>query len=301
MRAVVVEHPGGPEALTLVDVPRPNAGEGEVVVEVEAVGVNPVDLGNRADPSWAGISPPYVVGYELAGLGRRDRRAGVGAAAGAGDDAGGARRAGRRTPCSYVAPATARARPDRRGRAAAGRLYGAPGAAADAAGGRVVGARPRRDRRGRAPPGPDGARARAARRGRRRGPRNGAGSRSSAWTSGSTGPSPVPAAAAARELGHELDAVVDLVGGQLEPSLPHVRVGGHAATIVDLTGDLDLAIDRNIDLHGVLMRAGPRPALRARAPRSPPASARTSPTPTRSSASPTPTAASRPAASAASW
>jgi NADPH:quinone reductase-like Zn-dependent oxidoreductase len=38
------------------------------VVEVEAVGVNPVDLGNRSDPSWAGISPPYVVGYELAGL-----------------------------------------------------------------------------------------------------------------------------------------------------------------------------------------------------------------------------------------
>ena len=58
MRAVVVEHPGGPEALTLVDVPPPNAGEGEVVVEVEAVGVNPVDLGNRTDPSWAGISPP---------------------------------------------------------------------------------------------------------------------------------------------------------------------------------------------------------------------------------------------------
>ena len=60
----------------------------------------------------------------------------------------------------------------------------------------------------------------------------------------------------APQLGHELDAVVDLVGGRLEPSLPHVRVGGHAATIVDLTGDLDLAIDRNIDLHGVLMRPG---------------------------------------------
>jgi NADPH:quinone reductase-like Zn-dependent oxidoreductase len=65
-----------------------------------------------------------------------------------------------------------------------------------------------------------------------------------------------PARAAVDKLGDELDAVVDLVGGQLEASLPHVRVGGHAATIVDLTGDLDLAIDRNIDLHGVLMRAG---------------------------------------------
>jgi NADPH:quinone reductase-like Zn-dependent oxidoreductase len=64
------------------------------------------------------------------------------------------------------------------------------------------------------------------------------------------------AAAATQALGHGLDGVVDLVGGLLEPSLPHVRVGGHAATIVDLSGDLDLAIDRNIDLHGVLMRPG---------------------------------------------
>jgi NADPH:quinone reductase-like Zn-dependent oxidoreductase len=67
---------------------------------------------------------------------------------------------------------------------------------------------------------------------------------------------PDPAAAATRSLGHALDAVVDLVGGLLEPSLPHISIGGHAATIVDLTGDLDLAIDRNLDLHGVLMRAG---------------------------------------------
>ena len=67
MRAVVVEHPGGPDALVLADVPAPRAERGEVRIEVEAVGVNPVDLGNRADPSWAGISPPYVLGYELAG------------------------------------------------------------------------------------------------------------------------------------------------------------------------------------------------------------------------------------------
>jgi NADPH:quinone reductase-like Zn-dependent oxidoreductase len=61
-----------------------------------------------------------------------------------------------------------------------------------------------------------------------------------------------PAAA----LGHQVDAVVDLVGGLLEESLPHVRVGGHAATVVDLAGDLDLAIDRNLDVHGVLLRVG---------------------------------------------
>src|SRR6476659_5730360 len=67
MRAVVVERPGGPEALTLVERPVPEVGPGEVLVRVEAVGVNPVDCGNRADPSWAGVEAPYVVGYEFAG------------------------------------------------------------------------------------------------------------------------------------------------------------------------------------------------------------------------------------------
>jgi NADPH:quinone reductase-like Zn-dependent oxidoreductase len=67
---------------------------------------------------------------------------------------------------------------------------------------------------------------------------------------------PAPAAAAASALGRDLDAVVDLVGGLLEGSLPHVREGGHAATVVDLVGDLDPAIDRNIDLHGVLVGPG---------------------------------------------
>ena len=38
-----------------------------MVVRVGAAGVNPVDATNRADPSWAGIEPPYVVGYEFAG------------------------------------------------------------------------------------------------------------------------------------------------------------------------------------------------------------------------------------------
>jgi NADPH:quinone reductase len=38
-----------------------------VVVRVGAIGVNPVDASNRADPTWAEIEPPYVVGYECAG------------------------------------------------------------------------------------------------------------------------------------------------------------------------------------------------------------------------------------------
>ena len=67
MRAVVVREPGPAENLQLAELPRPPAGAGRVVVRVGAAGVNPVDATNRADPSWAGIEPPYVVGYEFAG------------------------------------------------------------------------------------------------------------------------------------------------------------------------------------------------------------------------------------------
>ena len=49
--------------------------------------------------------------------------------------------------------------------------------------------------------------------------------------------------------------VADLVGhGMLASSLPAVREGGRAGSIVELAGDLELAVDRNITLHGVLMR-----------------------------------------------
>jgi NADPH:quinone reductase len=62
-------------------------------------------------------------------------------------------------------------------------------------------------------------------------------------------------ATAARRLGGDLDAVADLVGGGLlARSLPAVREGGRAASIVELTGDFEEAVDRNISLHGVLVR-----------------------------------------------
>ncbi|WP_022886614.1 NADP-dependent oxidoreductase [Glaciibacter superstes] len=45
--AVRFELYGGPEVLELVDIPRPQAGAGEVVVEVMSAGLNPVDSGIR--------------------------------------------------------------------------------------------------------------------------------------------------------------------------------------------------------------------------------------------------------------
>jgi NADPH2:quinone reductase len=50
-------------------------------------------------------------------------------------------------------------------------------------------------------------------------------------------------------------AVVDLVGkGLLNESLSFVAEYGVAASIVELSGDLEEAIDRNITIHGVLLR-----------------------------------------------
>jgi NADPH2:quinone reductase len=67
MHAVVVHEAGGPEVLQLEEVPDPIPGEGEVLVRVEAVGVNHVDLANRAG---AARSFPTVLGLDAAG--RRD-------------------------------------------------------------------------------------------------------------------------------------------------------------------------------------------------------------------------------------
>src|SRR4029450_8582632 len=60
---------------------------------------------------------------------------------------------------------------------------------------------------------------------------------------------------ACRAIGQELDMVADLVGyGTLAASLPVVREGGRAGSIVDLGGGLAPAGDRNIPLDGVLVR-----------------------------------------------
>jgi len=68
MRAMVVEEFGGPEQLRLARMADPVPGRGQVRVAVHAAGVNPVDTGNRADGSWAGLSAPCVLGYDIAGV-----------------------------------------------------------------------------------------------------------------------------------------------------------------------------------------------------------------------------------------
>ena len=65
MRAVIVEQPGGPEALTLVERDTPTPGPGEALVRVAAGGVNFIDVYQRS-----GAYPlplPFVGGNEGAG------------------------------------------------------------------------------------------------------------------------------------------------------------------------------------------------------------------------------------------
>jgi NADPH:quinone reductase len=68
VKAVLLSRFGGPEELKIASVPDPVAGPGQVRIAVRAAGVNPVDAGNRADGSWAGLSTPCILGYDVAGV-----------------------------------------------------------------------------------------------------------------------------------------------------------------------------------------------------------------------------------------
>jgi NADPH2:quinone reductase len=267
MRALVVEQPGGPEALRLRELPAPEPGPGQVVVTVEAAGVNPVDAGNRADPSWAGLTPPYVVGYELAGT---IEAAGAGMPWRPGQAVWGllpVRGTRWGAYAEQVALDAALVGPRPAG------LEAAEAASLPLAGGTAVQLLDRLDPR----PGEWVL------------VHGGAGGVGSLFVqlARARGARVVASASAPRQallealgaevfldrhaddvarraraaIGRELDMVADLVGqGTLAASLPVLKEGGRAGSIVELAGDLELAVDRNITLHGLLLRPS-RPLL----------------------------------------
>jgi NADPH2:quinone reductase len=213
MRALVVERPGGPEALRARELPAPLPGPGHVVVAVEAAGVNPVDAGNRADPAWAGLRPPFVVGYELAGTVEATALPLAGATA--------------LQLLDRLAP-----RP--------GEWVLVHGAAGGVGSLFVQLARAR------------GARVAASASARREALLERLGAE--VFLDRLAGD---VAGRARQAIGQDLDMVADLVGHRtLAASLPVLREGGRAGSIVELAGDLEPVIDRNITLHGVLMRPG---------------------------------------------
>lgn len=68
MKAVVVTRSGGPEVLEVRDVPEPQPQPGEVLVRVEAVGINFADTMTTRG-SYRGMPPPpFVSGREFAGV-----------------------------------------------------------------------------------------------------------------------------------------------------------------------------------------------------------------------------------------
>ncbi len=67
MRAVVAPKPGGPEALALVDRPRPQPREGEILIRVAAAGVNRPDILQRQGYYAPLPGVTDILGLEIAG------------------------------------------------------------------------------------------------------------------------------------------------------------------------------------------------------------------------------------------
>jgi NADPH2:quinone reductase len=267
MRAVVIRRFGGPHVLEVSDVPDPVPGPREVRIAVHAAGVNPVDAGNRADGSWANLRLPAIIGSDFSGVvdavGDDVREWNCG------DEVYGAapfRNGGAGTYAElHIADAATVARKP-------ANLSHIEAAAVPLAGGTAHSVIVRR------------LRIEAGERVLIHGGGGGVGLFAVQLVAAARGTTVALASHAHHELllqlgaaaaldyhdhdaietaceraGGEFDAVADLVGGDcLSRSLPWLRDGARAATIVDLQGDLDLVLDRNITVHGVLLNRADR-------------------------------------------
>jgi NADPH:quinone reductase-like Zn-dependent oxidoreductase len=70
VKAIRIEAFGGPEVLKWVEVPVPEPGDGELLVKVQAAGVNPVDYKIRRGgyPAVKEDKLPYTLGRDVAGI-----------------------------------------------------------------------------------------------------------------------------------------------------------------------------------------------------------------------------------------
>jgi len=67
LKAIVATKLGGPGVLELREVPEPKCGPGEVLIDVEAAGVNFADTMITAGLYPGGPKPPFILGLEFAG------------------------------------------------------------------------------------------------------------------------------------------------------------------------------------------------------------------------------------------
>lgn len=69
MRAIQITEQGGPEVLTLVEIPTPTPGDGQILIEVQAASVNYADVMRRSGMPYPVATPlPFVPGGEVAGV-----------------------------------------------------------------------------------------------------------------------------------------------------------------------------------------------------------------------------------------
>src|SRR5437879_10791488 len=68
MKAVVFAKHGGPEVLEYEDVPEPNAGPGEVLIQVKATSINHIDIFLRRGMPGIKVPLPKIVGSDAAGI-----------------------------------------------------------------------------------------------------------------------------------------------------------------------------------------------------------------------------------------
>jgi NADPH:quinone reductase len=82
MKAVRIEHFGGPEVLRTGDIPTPEPAEDEVLIELRASGVNRADVLTRGGGYHAAGQPPIVPGFEGSGVVREAGSAATGVSVG---------------------------------------------------------------------------------------------------------------------------------------------------------------------------------------------------------------------------
>lgn len=68
MHAITQTSFGGPEVLTLTDVPAPAPGPTEVIVRMRATSVNPIELLIRSGDFPLLGEPPFILGWDLSGI-----------------------------------------------------------------------------------------------------------------------------------------------------------------------------------------------------------------------------------------
>jgi NADPH2:quinone reductase len=262
MRAVVAKRFGGPEVLEVQRIPVSAPGKGQALVAIHAAGTNPVDASNRSDGTWAGLSLPLIPGSDASGVVEATGEGVPDLAPGdeifyMSDFLGNPM--GTYAEYQVVEADIVAKKPERLSHIEAAAVPLAAGTALEvierldiqrgewllihgAAGGVGMYALQMATARG--------ARVIAS----ASLPRHSKLLEMGAAVCLDYRTQDVPTAAR-DAAGAELDAVADFVGGQLiSRSLGVVELFGRAASIASVEGNLDLLIDRNITLHGVLVR-----------------------------------------------